>query len=259
MKTNGLENVVEWFYNLSENKRDDILDVLNHGSIISLDSETQKMLKKLRDKVIHQIRELEEKKKVLKYLTGSGVKKDEAKVIYKYCRSVKPQLEDSIAIKKMNSDAFYDVVEFIINKVFVYKEYKYYPFNELVRLGDFQKTDEAGQSLRFLFNMISLVCKREVRPSTLEQILIKDFDLSQELADIVTESVQVNLDEIQKTYLVSTIDELNQKVECIESMLDDLDDRVDDIEDSVSDLESLMDDIDDKIDDIDDKIDDIQN
>lgn len=208
----NLKKLVKWFNELTDKQREDIY---KHFEFIAFYPEEQNFnkFKELRNEITNLISTGTEREKVIEKLTLAGLEEDACKNIYNYCEQIVKPLQDLQIVKSLDTKSVSNIMNFIIYKMYIYREFKHYPFQSLVELGNFNNRIEAGKALRFLHKIVFQVADREISPDTTELILLNDYDLSQDLIEVIINLLTTNASELHQARLTSAIDEILTKIE----------------------------------------------
>ncbi|MFZ3130422.1 MAG: hypothetical protein WA125_04775 [Desulfosporosinus sp.] len=116
--------------------------------------------------------------------------------------------------------------------MFIYREFDQYPFETVVKAGNFRNRMEARKALRFLHRIIYSVASRVTSPDTFKLILLNDYDLSSDSVEIITDLLKTNAHELHQSQLFYIIDEVHDKLEVL--LEDDEDEDDEDVDDEVT-------------------------
>jgi len=217
---NNLKIYVSWFNSLNDELQNDILESLYIRNLPILEEESDNdSLKNLRDTIIEMIYEIQDRDKIIEMMQLAGLEKTTAKEFYEFCSSITKVLIDASIIKKMDIDKLDIVVKFIINKAIIYGDFRFYAFNTFVKLGNFINSDEAKKAMRFLYQHILIVCKRELSPDALKDNFKKDLGIQEDLSQVIINNINEKIFEMQQSYLLTQLKTINNKITKLQSSI----------------------------------------
>lgn len=216
-----LHILIEWFNKVEDKQRDDLIKHINSKAFLP-EKEIFDKFKALRNEIVNLITTGQKKDTILQKLTVGGMEEEIGNVFFKYCSSMLNPLRECQTINSLELDGLKNVMNFIIHKMFIYREYGQYPFDTVVKTGNFKNRTEAQKVLRFLHKTIFQVATREISPDTFKLILLNDYDLSPDSVEIITDLLKTNAYELHQAQLFYIIDEVHDKLE--EQLEDDEED-----------------------------------
>ncbi|HZK83075.1 MAG TPA: hypothetical protein VFC58_00050 [Desulfosporosinus sp.] len=220
-----LQILIKWFNQVEDNHRDDLMRHINSIAFFP-EKDIFNKFKELRNEIVNLIATGQEKDTILQKLTVGGMEEGTGNVLFKYCSSLLNPVRDCQMINSLELDGLKNVMDFIINKMFIYREYGLYPFNTLVKAGNFRNKTEAHKVLRFLHKIIYQVATREISPDTFKIILLNVYDLSPDSVEIISNLLKTNANELHQAQLFYIMDQVQDKLEEEEQEDDDVDDEV---------------------------------
>lgn len=200
-KLKVLQTFANWFNKLSKDKQSYILSCANFGRTVELDANNTKRYKKYRNEISQLIIDKISEQVIVQGLIDAGLNENHAKKLYEYFNTTSQIIIDLRAIKKTNKESLEKILHFIINKKYIYQEYTLYRFGDVAKMAGLENK-KAREVIRFINHHISLVCSRFISPNSLKEKFMKDYDLSQEISDLIVENIEKNLDEMEKTRLM---------------------------------------------------------
>jgi hypothetical protein len=212
---NRAKILAEWFNNLAYLKQRDIIDYMgdNIDDFLEINTDEQKLFEELVDVVKNlTINEMDRGDKIIETLLGYGFEKITANCLLNFCRGVAAPYIDSKIINSMNPAQLEAVIEFIINNVVLYENYKHMPFKVFMKTGNFENRETAQRVLRFIKRIIDNVCNRDLSPQVLEQELINEYNIEKELNDIIIDNINHSLGDMQQAYLLTKVNRLLLKL-----------------------------------------------
>jgi len=200
-----------WFNGLDYHLRKNIFDFIKNdsGELAKMGDGDIDNFKSLVNEVVQFIVSAPHNKDVvIERLCQGGFDDMSAEAFYEFCKAASRPQKDAIVVRKMGVSQLNDIIEFIIDNIILYKNYKFIPFEEFVSIGHFSSREEAQGALRFLKNFILQVCARELSPSLVVKILVDQFNMSKDACDVVASSLEKKRDELHQAFLLSKINDL---------------------------------------------------
>ena len=217
-----LQILIQWFNKLEDNQKDDLMGHIKSMAFIP-EKETFNKFKALRNEIVNLITSGQEKDTILQKLTVGGMEEETGNIFFEYCSSMLNPLRDSQIINSLELDGLKNVMDFVIHKMFIYREYGLYPFDAVFQSGNFGNRTEAQKVLRFLHKTTFQVARRDISPDTFKLILLNDYDLSPDSVEIITDLLKTNAHELHQAQLFYIIDEVQDR---LEELFEDEDDEV---------------------------------
>ncbi|MDF9408554.1 hypothetical protein L7E55_09310 [Pelotomaculum isophthalicicum JI] len=219
-----LSTLAEWFNELEHAKQKEILNYIDDNIDIfyELNKDEQNLFEELVNEITQIIiYEMDDKDLIIEKLLKYGFEKIPANYLYDYCKPIAGPYIDSKTVNTMSSEQLDVVMEFVINNIILYENYKSIPFNVYKEKGGFENHEKAGNVLRFINSIISFVCNRELSLSMIEEKLLNEFEISKELSDVIIEKINKYLNEMQQAYLLTKINLLLTKLSNLSCTYDD--------------------------------------
>ncbi len=241
MKNKELHKLIVWFNQLADNKRDFILDCLRHKYSVKMSNyilapEELDCYGSLIDNVLDVISESENEKEFKKYLAGYPLEPETIKLLYNNLHAFIVPKQDSKQILKMDNYQFEQVVRFVIDEMFLCREYyRQSPKSVAYKLG-FDSTKDCISSLRFIHHQITLIADRSACLKNLILSLKLDYQVNVEKIEILEKYITENLAVLYQAHLVNRLNRLNDTVNDIKNDVNDIKNDVDDIKDDVDDI-----------------------
>jgi len=207
-----LQILIKWFNKLEDKQKDDLMKHINSKAFLP-EKETFNSFKALRNEIVNLITTGQEEDIILQKLTVGGMEEKTGNIFFKYCSSMLNPLRECQIINSLELDGLKNVMDFIIHKMFIYREYGHYPFDTVVKAGNFRNQTEAQKVLRFLHKTIFQVARRDISPDTFKLILLNDYDLSPDSVEIITDLLKTNAYELHQAQLFYIIDEVQDRLE----------------------------------------------
>jgi len=207
-----LQILIELSNKLDDKQKDEFMKHISFMAFFP-EKEIFYKFKALCKEIVKLISEGHEKDIILHKLTVAGMEEEVGNIFFKYCSSILNPLRECQIINSLELDGLKNIMNFIINKMFIYREYMHYPFSTIVTTGNFRNKAEAQKVLRFLHKTVFQVARRDISPDTLKLILLNDYDLSPNSVDIITDLLKSHASELHQAQLFYTIDEVDDKLE----------------------------------------------
>ena len=210
MKSNQkkIKDLINWLNSLDDVIRGYVLKFVSNNCLFGLNDEDFLKVKELRSIIIEMINQNLDKEQIIKKLLLLGLEDVAAEKLYFYAIKNAMILDDAMIVKKLNQDKLEKIVDFVINKIFLYDDALLYPFDYFVKTYEFSNSDEAGKTVRVLYNLIGKVSERKYSINTLKVKLEKDLDFPCHLSEVIVKKVTDNIEELQKVYITTKLREL---------------------------------------------------
>lgn len=210
IENDRLKDMVVWFNRLEINDKNLILRYVKINSLFKLEENDIDHIKILRDFVVGRINHQEDKNIISETLTEMGLEKEDVNSLVLSIERYIDVVNDSKSISMMEPDKFRRLIDFIINNVILYKEFNHIPFSEFVGKFNFADTNEAKTVLRYIRQNILLVSSRKIGLETSRKMLMRQYDIPEELCNIFYIGVEENIVELREAFLLQRIDNLNE-------------------------------------------------
>lgn len=221
--TNLKESIV-WYTELQDDKRNFILNCLKNDYSVRLsnflfnEQEVQNYLS-LIDNIVELVSKIIDKEKTMKKLIAYGMEEKDAKLFFVKCESFVRTKRDVAIVKNMNAKSFKCALDFVINKMCLLEEYRYYSPAYVMNYCSFQNSQEMAKTLRFLYFAVSVISKRSFSLPVFETVLKNDYCIPDELVNIFITSVEKQLSGLKEAQMYFKINEVFKRVEYIERYL----------------------------------------
>ncbi len=215
MKKNSkkFKDIIKWLNELNDDNREYVLECLAYDRIFELENEELENTKSLINYSMDLFIENEDIDKIKEKLILSGLEESVSIQILDYIEYTGTLINDSKFVQKSEIKQLESIIDFIINKLFLYEEYNLYPFKRFAKMHNFDNTNDAKTIYRFLHQHISYVVSRELSPNTLYKILTKSYDIPNELSELIIKKIKENQDEMEKAYVILKTKEIYSKLE----------------------------------------------
>lgn len=228
-RKNSLKDLIGLFNNVPENKKTYLIKCFETLSSVELNNFSSflseddiRLYKELRDNVFKLIEKDSDENKNINRLTKYGLDLELSKIIYYYFDYFYIPYSDSQYIKTLKPEAFYEIVDFVVKRIVVYKDYQYYLIQNFVDKFGLDNSHTLNRIITFLKHHIVRVGDHEISPELLKDTLKVDFDFQEKYADYIYKSIIDNIEYIHRSCYMSRILDIEEKIEKIDDFFESL-------------------------------------
>lgn len=235
MSKSFLKKSIEKFNGLDQTKQNYIIKSIEHGRLVILNNfnniltlDDISIFKEIKNCIVKTITEVGEKNLVIKKIKLAGLEEKYSLIFYEYCNNLVRPIADSNIIKMIDNNDLKEIIDFIIQKMFFYQDYKEYYPEYLINKTNFNNRAQIIKVLRFLYHIIFMVSSRQNSPEVVKARMLEELEFPEERLDIIFSSIKENINELHHAYLIMEFDSISSKISKIESFFDDLNENEDD-------------------------------
>lgn len=208
-----IRGAINWLMELDQKKKENTLEHLKLNALFRLNDERLENIKVIREYVADLIFDGTGEDEIAGKLEKLGLDQETSIELVSNINTFMVRYNESAVVSSLDISRFTNVIDFIINNVFIYNEYDYIPYNEFVEMFDFKNSNEATTTLRFINSHILMVAGRKVSIDTLRKILVKQYELSVEQTNIFIEKITENIVDIRQAYILDEIMRIKTKLD----------------------------------------------
>lgn len=204
-KRNDLKNSVEWINGLQEKKRKRILDIIDSGGTFRLQEIEILNIKVFVNFITKEFENGIDEKNIISKLLKAGIEEECANILVNYSQYIMLEISAIKIIKDMSIEHFEEVLTFILNKIHLYREIYFIPFEEFTESLKFKNEVEARSVLRLINTYFNKTISREMTIENVKDIFIKIHELDVSYVNIFENIIKENLEELRKAYIIFKI------------------------------------------------------
>lgn len=232
-KKNLLKDLIYKFNSLPEEKQFYFLkcmETLNSVEINNIysivDEEDIILYKSIRENIFDLIARSNNQEDTIAILVKNGLDVEASKILFEYFDYLYEPCLDVDFINKLDKVVFKEIVVFTIDNLVIYKNYQNFLINNFVTKFKLENSEMLNKILRFVIHHAKQIGEYETSPDLLKNILITEFSLHEELADILINSITQKLDLISKASYFEKLSNLEEKIEKIDTFFETLDNKI---------------------------------
>lgn len=207
-KRNDLKNSVEWINGLEEKRRKRILNLINLEGTFRLQGIEILNIKVFVNFITKEFENGIDENNIISKLLKAGIDKECANILVEYSQSMMLETQGIRIVKDMSIENFEEVLIFILNKIHLYREINFIPFEEFTESLKFKNEVEAKLVLRLINTYFNRIKSREMTIENVRDIFIKIHELDISYVNLFANIIKENLDELRNAYIVFTMNRM---------------------------------------------------
>lgn len=219
------KSVINWYNELEDKKRNRILNLIQVDGIFRLDDNEIEMIKGMFQFVCKEIENGIDEEKIINKLLKNGIEKDDAEIFVEYASVNKGEMTASELINNMSIDKYNKILCFVVNKIHLYREINFIPFEEFIEECDFKNEIEAKIVLKLLNTYINRIIERDMTIENIVDKLTKVNNVNQDYISLFKSIITENLNELRMASLMFKLTKVEAYIDEIYNEKYELDDK----------------------------------
>lgn len=226
-KTNALKESISQFNQFNDEQRMFIRNCIDQSFSVRMSNyllnpqQLQGYLVLLNN-IVELIQQEVDKEKVVKKLIINGLEADDANLFYDFGSRIEKMTADSEIINSMSVNSFKCAINFVIEKMFLSREYSLYSLDYVTNLCDFKNKAEMAKAIGFLYSKIESISTKEISLATLKSIFEVDYLIKGDLQDAFFQCINEKLSDIYQAQLFNQLQRVLCKIDQLEDEIESI-------------------------------------
>lgn len=208
----GLEDCARWFNHLENDKRVALIALISGQAIVpqGLTDGELREFENILNTLAKRAADFENAKSFAEALITHGFERTAAETYAEVAVRMAKPYRDARIVKSLSIDKLKAGLDFVINKVLLYRDYRYIPLERFLALCNAEDKEQGLAILRFLKAQIAAVVAREKSPEQLRDTLVSEYGLTEEQANVIVDMTREHLSDLREAYLIQHITDITE-------------------------------------------------
>lgn len=206
----SLEHCAHWFNHLENDKRVALIALISGQASVpqGLTDGELREFENILNVLAKYAADFENAKSFAEALIAYGFERTAAETCAEVAVRMAKPYRDARTVKSLSINNLKASLDFVINRVFLYRDYRYIPIERFLALCNIDEKEQGLAILRFLKAQVVAVIAREKSPEQLREALVSEYGLTEEQANVIVDMTREHLSDLREAYLIQQITDI---------------------------------------------------